>query len=150
MTFFRRRGRIAAFQAVFTMDLRGFWELKVAEEVLSFLDPPLPESSYQYALKLLDSFLKNRHEVDAFVALAHPEWRIERMPSEDRNLLRLSITELWYHPDVPFKTVINEWLEIAKDFATESFPPLLNALLDRAYRERRRPLPNPKDSLAGR
>jgi len=148
MSFLRRRGRISAFQAVFTMDLRGTWERAVGEEVLALLDPPLPEPSYQYALRLIDSFLKNRDRVDAFVAVAHPEWRIERMPSEDRNLLRLGLTELWYHTDVPFKTVINEWIEIAKQFGTESFPPLLNALLDRAHRERNNLQPDPKDSLA--
>lgn len=145
----RRRGRIAAFQAAYTMDMRGSWEQSLGKEVLTFLDPPLPEESYRYALRLIATLLKHREAVDSFIAVAHPTWRIERMPSEDRNLLRLGLSELWYHKDIPYKTTIVEWLEIAKEFGTEAFPPFLNALLDRAYKNGPPSSSPAQDSLAG-
>jgi N utilization substance protein B len=132
---YRRKGRTFAFQTLFMMDMHQKFDEQAVLEGLNYFQPPLPEPVYQYAFSLLTSYLKHKHFVDQIVAQANSQWRIERMPNEDRNLLRLGITELAFSKDVPKRVVMDEWVEIAKQFGTKNFPPMLNAVLDRFAHE---------------
>ena len=65
-------------------------------------------------------------------------WTIERMPSLDRAVLRLAITELRKRPDVPIAVVIDEAVSLAKRFSTDDSGRFVNGMLSTVARELRR------------
>jgi N utilization substance protein B len=70
-------------------------------------------------------------EIDALIAGASKNWRIDRMSRVDRNILRLGTSELIAFPEVPVKVVINEAVELAKRFGTAESSAFVNGVLDR-------------------
>jgi N utilization substance protein B len=62
-------------------------------------------------------------------------WRLERMPAVDRNLLRAAVAEMLGFPGTPGPIVINETLEIAKRYAAPESLQFLNGVLDAIGRE---------------
>ena len=68
-------------------------------------------------------------EIDALISTYAERWRLERMATVDRNILRLAIYEFLYE-DTPKKVVINEALEIAKKFSTTEAVQFVNGILD--------------------
>lgn len=71
------------------------------------------------------------HQIDALLSRISPNWQPERMPSVDRNLLRLSIYELVAVDDVDTAVVINEAVELAKVYGTDESPRFVNGVLGR-------------------
>ena len=59
-------------------------------------------------------------------------WRLNRMAHVDRNVLRMAVYELIHKPEVPFKVVINEAIDIAKRYSTSQSGSFVNGILDRA------------------
>ena len=57
-------------------------------------------------------------------------WRLERMPAVDRNILRLAVFEFLYEPDVPKLVILDEAIELAKEFGSEQSGRFVNGLLD--------------------
>jgi transcription antitermination protein NusB len=74
-------------------------------------------------------------EVDAIIEAHSQNWRIERMPVVDRNLLRAAIAELLEYPKTPGPIVINESLEVARRYAAPESIHFLNGVLDAIARE---------------
>jgi len=131
----RRRARRLAFQAAFMMDARAEWVLALARRFLAQTRPSIPEPVFVFSLRLIETLLAHRATVDTWLDGVHPRWRLRRMRAEDRNLLRLGVAELWYHPDVPPKAAINEWIELAKRYGGDEAPRFVNGILDRAAHE---------------
>lgn len=67
---------------------------------------------------------------DDMIANAAVRWKLSRLSHVDRGILRLSVYQLKYCPDVPYKVVINEAIEMAKKFSTEQSPRFVNGVLD--------------------
>jgi N utilization substance protein B len=61
-------------------------------------------------------------------------WRIERMPSVDRNILRLAVYEMT-HLDTPAAVVIDEALELARRYSNEESVQFVNGVLDAVHRD---------------
>lgn len=131
----RSRARRLAFQALFMLDARDEWDPAIARGFFARTEPVPPAEAVAYANRLLETYLASSERIDDRIDAAHPRWRIHRMRSEDRNLLRLGIAELWFHEDVPPRVVINEWVELAKTYSGEESPKFVNAILDRAWKE---------------
>jgi len=73
------------------------------------------------------------HEkLDAFIAEHAPEWPLEQVAIIDRNILRIALFELIYTPGTPRKTTINEAVELAKIFGSESSARFINGVLGSA------------------
>lgn len=83
-----------------------------------------------YALVLLHGISENIEKIDCLIADAASNWRIERIASTDRNLMRIAIFEMLEMADVPTQVAINEAVEIAKRFAGEDSPKFINGVLD--------------------
>jgi len=107
----------------------------LSEPVLSFRE--LRESvaaepaMAEFARALVRGVRARREEIDVLIAEASENWRLERMPVVDRNLLRLATYELIATPDVPPSVVLNEAIELARSFGTEASPAFVNGVLDR-------------------
>jgi N utilization substance protein B len=74
-------------------------------------------------------------EVDALIQKHAQNWRLERMPVVDRNLLRAAVAEMLGYPKTPAAVVINETLEIARRYAAPESMNFLNGVLDAVGRE---------------
>lgn len=83
-----------------------------------------------YLLKLVEGVAAHQAELDVLIRQHSEHWRLERMVVVDRNLLRLGVYELLYHPEIPAKVVINEVVELAKRYGTELSGAFVNGVLD--------------------
>ena len=73
-------------------------------------------------------------EIDGIIEQHSQNWRLERMPVVDRNLLRAAIAEMLAYPTTPGPIIINESLEIAKRYAAPESIHFLNGVLDAVSR----------------
>lgn len=130
----RRKSRELAMQMLFQGDLgkqkpedveRLFWDSRddVDEETRGFAD-----DLHRLATRRED-------EVDALIVKHAQNWRLERMPAVDRNLLRTAVAEMIGFPKTPAAVIINETLEIARRYAAPESINFLNGVLDAVGRE---------------
>lgn len=90
-----------------------------------------------YFFKLTAGVTEQREVLDAYISRYAEHWRLERMASVDRNILRLAIFELLYCPEVPPKVAVNEAIELAKKYGTEQSGAFVNGILDNFVRAAR-------------
>ena len=126
----RRRSRTAALQSLFAADVRGIWN----DPPLEWLDEDedLPENSIEFAQELLGGVAKNRLGLDNVITRYAPAWPVSQLSVIDRNILRIALFELMYTPGTPRKTAINEAVELAKIFGSESSARFINGVLGSA------------------
>lgn len=96
--------------------------------------PPDP-AVVEFTRKIVTGVAQHREELDALVERASINWRLDRMPRVDRNVLRLAAWELSKTTDVPMKVVINEAIELAKRFGAEESGAFVNGILDKVASE---------------
>ncbi len=85
---------------------------------------------FAHARGLVDGTIEHLEEVDGMISSQADNWRLERMPGVDRNILRLAVYEFLYQIDVPKLVVIDEAIELAKRFGAENSSSFVNGLLD--------------------
>jgi N utilization substance protein B len=88
------------------------------------------EDAFQYAQTLVRGVSEHREEIDSMIRGQADNWRLERMPAVDRNILRLAIYEMLYERDTPKLVVVDEAIELAKKFGSEQSGRFVNGLLD--------------------
>ena len=76
-----------------------------------------------------------REEIDTLIEQHSQNWRLERMPVVDRNLLRSGIAEMLGFPKTPAAIVINESLEVGRRYAAPESIHFLNGVLDAVARD---------------
>jgi transcription antitermination protein NusB len=88
-----------------------------------------------FSSSLVQGVIAHQSEIDRIIRQFAVDWSIERMPVVDRNVLRCSIYELLWEPDIPAMVTINEAVELAKRFADDETKRFVNGLLDHVLRE---------------
>ena len=117
--------RVAADEA-----LRLYAQLCADEpEVLEGASWPLREAVF--FRELVQGVCGNLGDLDGLVQAASRNWRLERMPLMDRNILRMAAWEMRCRPDIPGRVSINEAIELAKLFGTVDSAAFVNGVLDR-------------------
>ncbi|CAN5468909.1 hypothetical protein BH09SUM1_BH09SUM1_21500 [soil metagenome] len=111
--------------------------LKDATEVLKHSESLFEEKSF--TMRLLEIYEHNRGRIEDTLGRSLEGWSLRRLTAEDGAMLRLGVTELLYMEDVPPKVVINEYLELAKQYGEDDSSKLLNGVLDRVLRDNPRP-----------
>lgn len=85
----------------------------------------------EYGQPLLEGILTHRQQIDDAIQGASPRWKVYRMSSVDRNVLRIAVYELLFEAaNVPPRVVINEAIEIGKMFGTTESGAFINGVLD--------------------
>ena len=84
----------------------------------------------RFAVELLESVVVHDEELAAQLAGRTPNWEKDRIAVLDMILLKLAISEFLYFPSIPSKVTINEYLEIAKEYATPKSSKFINGILD--------------------
>ncbi len=88
------------------------------------------DEAFGYARRLVEGTLGHRDEIDQLIVQQADNWRLERMPVVDRNVLRLAVFEMLFEADVPKLVVVDEAIELAKRFGSENSSRFVNGLLD--------------------
>ena len=100
---------------------RAFWKTqeKVDEAVKKFSD------------FLVFGFAKNQKEIDEIISKHAANWKLDRMATVDRNILRLASFELLYTDEIPPKVAINEAIDVAKKYGDKDSGKFVNGILDK-------------------
>ena len=123
----RRKGRELAIQMLYQWDVAAQPVGKVLESFWRLGEQP--EAARSFARRLVEGTIANSGEIDALISEHAEHWRMERMATVDRNVLRLAVFEFLYE-DTPTKVVINEALEITKKYSTPDAVQFINGILD--------------------
>ena len=123
----RRRTRIAAFQTLCEIDLVNHSLDQVLTQAKSSHD--FSKSATEFLVALTTGVLENIQRLDKIITEFAPSWPISQMAVTDRNLLRMAIYEMAILGETPPKVAINEAVEVAKVFGSESSPRFVNGVL---------------------
>jgi N utilization substance protein B len=105
----------------------------VFEGVATHFD--LHEGARAFAEELALGVHAHRKQLDECIAAHARNWRVERMAAVDRNILRLAAFELLY-TETPTQVVLDEAIELAREFGGERSPAFVNGVLDALARAR--------------
>ncbi|MBN1400575.1 MAG: transcription antitermination factor NusB [Anaerolineae bacterium] len=130
----RRRARILALQVLFEVDIAHHDPGKCLAERL--LDSPLASAGAEFCRALLYGALEHGDALDTIIQRIAPEWPLEQMAPVDRNILRLGSFELLYQDDTPPKVAINEAVELAKMFGSDSSGRFVNGVLGTLFSQK--------------
>jgi N utilization substance protein B len=145
----RSKARLAALQALYQLEMTGDAPDDVVQEFIEhrFRD----EHDEGFFRAIVNGVLEHQVEIDRSVARSLAEgWTLERIDSILRALFRAAVYELVAQPGVPAKVVIDEYVELARDFFAGDEPKFVNAVLDKLARLKRAPefgLPTPEGEV---
>lgn len=88
------------------------------------------DEAFQYAKQLVEGTVEHREKIDTLIRSQADNWRLERMPAVDRNILRLAVYEMLHERETPKLVVLDEAIELAKKFGSEQSGRFVNGLLD--------------------
>lgn len=129
----RRQAREMALQILFQLE---FSPRTPVADLLALIGGEMPREAVVYAEGLVAGVRANSKAVDATIQTASSHWKLERMATVDRNLLRLACYEMKFSPEaVKPSIVINEAVEIAKIFGTTESASFVNGLLDQVSQD---------------
>lgn len=123
----RRAARILALQALYELDVTRHPVGTVIAGRAE--DAPLEPELEAFARTLITGVQENRKKLDNVIQQSAPEWPLEQVAIVDRNILRIAIYEWAVLKETPVKVAINEAVEIAKDFGSESASRFINGVL---------------------
>jgi len=89
-----------------------------------------------YTDRLVRTCWRERMALDALIARVSEHWALRRMNFIDRNVLRMAACELVFFGDIPPKVAINEAIDIARKYGTDTSGAFVNGILDRIVKER--------------
>lgn len=115
-------------QALFYMDVR---QQETPENVELFCRSYHPsQKALPFFLELVRGVTQSRRQIDEIIENRSSHWKLSRMSSVDRNILRIAVFELIFRPDIPAKVTINEAIDVGKKFGTEESGAFINGILD--------------------
>jgi len=127
MPSLRRLARTVALQTLFEVDVT----LHDADEVIArhVEDGTLEEGAVKFARQLVKGVIGNLDKLDKIISSNAPSWPMDQMAKIDKNILRLAIFEILFNNEVPVKAAINEAIELAKSFGSDSSSRFVNGVL---------------------
>lgn len=123
----RTRARGIALQALFEIELVGHPPAQVMQERLE--EEPQTEELAEFVRQILFGVLPLREQLDIAISKYAPEWPFDQVAAVDRNILRIATWELTRAQGTPVKVAINEAVELAKSFGSDSAPRFVNGVL---------------------
>jgi N utilization substance protein B len=140
----RHAARLASVQALYQMDMAGTDLNAVIEEFVSYRftkdggDYGTAHPDATFFAELVRGVVRRQRDIDPVVDkhLA-TGWRLVRVDSIVRAILRVALFELIERADVPARVVINEYIEVAHAFFDDEEPRVVNGVLDRLARQYR-------------
>lgn len=129
----RTRSREVALQYLYQIDITSTHTQQTLHDFFAhFVDN---DDLVPYAQDIIGGVCEHLMQIDALIEKASDNWKVSRMSTTDRNILRIAAYEMAYRRDIPYKVAINEAIEIAKRFGSSKFPSFANGVLDRVWSE---------------
>lgn len=126
----RSKARKRALDMLFQADVRDeSISLIVEAEAKRAAGEPDRMASWLYAREIVDGVTDHRDEIDELISSYAVGWAIDRMPNVDRAVLRLASWELLHNAEVPEAVVIDEAVELAKQYSTDDSARFVNGVL---------------------
>lgn len=123
----RRQARVAALQALFEIDAVHHGADLVLQRRLD--DHVLPPEGQEFTRFVVHGVLAHQEQLDEMIIAYAPEWPIDQMAIIDRNILRIALFEFIVDQGTPPKVAINEAVELAKMFGSDSSQRFVNGVL---------------------
>jgi len=132
----RHLARTIAMQALFLWDFRGKKEANLEPLVAGVFKNFAPQfDDHGFVHDVINGVLKYQEAIDAYITKYATEWPLEQITIVDRNILRIGVYELIFNDEIPAKVAINEAIEIAKTFGSESSGKFVNGVLGAIYKD---------------
>jgi N utilization substance protein B len=124
----RRQIRERVMQALYALEISKDAPQHVIDTILEEIKEN--GADFDFAQSLFIKCVAHQAEMDKRLKSKTEHWEFHRIALIDKILLRMSLCELLYFPDIPPKVSINEAIEIAKDYSTESSGTFINGIMD--------------------
>jgi N utilization substance protein B len=123
----RTRARSLALQVLYEVDIvnhppADIYRLRLEEN-------PLPDDLSEFARQIIFGVLPLTDTLDQIIAKYAPEWPLDQIAAIDRNILRMALWEFAVYHETPIKVAINEAVELAKKYGSDSAPRFINGVL---------------------
>lgn len=127
----RHLSRMIAMQTLYEHDFRQGSDLSEikSRNINEYED----DADGKFISDLVDNVTKEQNKLDEIIKKSAPEWPLEQISLIDKNILRIAICELEFTKDVPPKVVINEAVELGKQFGGENSSKFINGVLGTIY-----------------
>jgi N utilization substance protein B len=127
------RAREFAMQVLFLWDNNGASDPLLAAQVGTD-DSALDDETRRIGMEMVSQAWNSRETIDAWIERLAPNWPPRRQPHVDRSIIRLAMWEL-SNTQTPPKVVIDQAIELAKNYSTDQSPAFVNGVLDAAHKE---------------
>ena len=133
----KRKARIVALQTLYSFEQSGEDKIEVIlKRVEDIPETELATSDARnFARTIIRDTVKSMDSIDELLQKHMQNWKLNRVSAIDRNLLRMAIAELTESLKTPLRVVINEIIEIAKEFGTDDSAKFVNGVLDAAKQD---------------
>lgn len=123
----RTRARSVALQALYEIDVAGHPPGQVLQERIE--EAELDDSLAKFSRAIVLGIVPIVKELDTFIAEHAPEWPLDQVATIDRNIIRIALWEFAIYAKTPIKVAINEAVEMAKSYGSDSTPRFVNGVL---------------------
>lgn len=123
----RRRARRVTLESLYEYDIANHPPDEIIERRVE--EYPMESAGVTFASQLVHGVIENLEEMDKLISRYAPEWPLDQMAVIDRNILRIAIFEFLIDGSTPVKVAINEAVELAKTYGSDSAPRFINGVL---------------------
>lgn len=123
----RTKARGIALQVLYEYDLTGHEPGIIFENRI--IESDLDENLANFSHEIVFGIVPIINQLDEFIAQHAPEWPLDQVATIDRNIIRIALWEFAVSKRTPLKVAINEGIELAKLFGSDSTPRFVNGVL---------------------
>jgi N utilization substance protein B len=123
----RTRARSLALQVLYEVDIAKHPPADIYK--LRLEEMPLSDDLSDFARQIIFGVIPLTNTLDEYIAKYAPEWPLDQIAAIDRNILRMALWEFAVYHDTPIKVAINEAVELAKQYGSDSAPRFINGVL---------------------
>jgi N utilization substance protein B len=127
----RRRAREIALHVLYQLEMGQEDPRETLALTFRHFRPQV--KSQEFCRRLVEGVWQRREQIDRLIEENSEHWKLARMASVDRNILRIATFELIDCPDIPAKATLNEAIELAKKFGSEDSGAFINGILDKIH-----------------
>ena len=135
----RRKAREYALQGLYMFEMRKGEDedagtLLAEVTSLEWVDGDVADDIRSFAIRLITGVNEKAVEIDALINKYSKNWKLERISAVDKSILRMSLFEMLFVPEVPAAATINEGIELGKLYGGDGSGQFINGVLDAVNR----------------
>jgi len=130
----RHKARLQALQILYQREITGQSVGRILDERSYSTENGEPD---EFCRELAKGVERNLSKIDEMIGLTSEHWTVSRMPTVDRNILRVATYELLFTTDVPPSVAINEAVELAKTYGGDDSSKFVNGVLGKIAEQHR-------------